>query len=199
MPLFSRVMSRVSPALLRGIRNHLFLDMDRIAAALPSAGRVLEVGCGYGHVISWLAESRPDLEFVGVDPDRDAIARARAAWTQPNLSFESREVQSLEDEFDLVLLLDVIHHLPRGKEDEILRSCARRLKPTGRLLIKEMPAGKSRLGVFLDTYVSHSPPLVRKDEELRRAIDRCFRILSWRQGSKLAIGDLHVLAEPRTE
>jgi SAM-dependent methyltransferase len=197
MPLFSRIMSRVSPSLLRGIRNHLFLDLGKIAAALPPTGRVLEVGCGYGHVISWLAESRSDLEFVGVDPDRDAISRARETWSLPNLVFEAREVEALEGEFDLVLLLDVIHHLPRGGEEAILRACAGRLKPTGRLLIKEMPEGKSNLGVFLDTYISRCPPLVRKDEELRRAIDPCFRVLSWTQGSKLAIGDLHVLAEIR--
>jgi len=198
MPLFSRIVSRVSPSLLRGIRNNLFLDLGKIASALPPAGRVLEVGCGYGHVVSWLAESRSDLEFVGVDPDPDAISRARETWSLPNLVFEAREVESLEGEFDLVMLLDVIHHLPRGGEEAILRACAGRLKPTGRLLIKEMPEGKSALGVFLDTYVSRCPPLVRTNEELRRAIDPCFRVLSWTQGSKFAIGDVHVLAELRS-
>lgn len=197
MPLFSRIVSRISPSFLRGIRNRLFLDMETIAAALPAAGRVLEVGCGYGHVISRLAESRSDLQFVGVDPDEDAIERARAVWKLPNLVFVTGGVESLPGEFDLVLLLDVIHHLPRGQEEAIVHHCARRLKPGGRLLVKEMPEGDSALGIFLDTYVSRCPPLVRGDDEIREALASAFEILEWKTSRQLTIGHLYVLAARR--
>ena len=93
MPPFSQLVSRVSPSLLRAIRDYFFNEMDEIRSVLPSTGSVLGVGCGYGHVISVLARRRPDVPFMGVNPDSDAIERASKSWSLENID-QGSPVQS---------------------------------------------------------------------------------------------------------
>ena len=198
LPLFSRVLSRISPNLLRSIRNQL-LNMSRIQAALPEQGKVLEIGCGYGHVLSFLAELRPDLNFVGIDLDGDAIAQAKSSWRLGNIRFDQGTVQTIKGaDFDLILILDVIHHIPDKAEHVMFQESARILKDGGRLFIKDIPFDNCRIGVLLDKYVSGQPANVRTDDQLRSALHPYFKLVSWETPTKLKMGELYVLAEKQT-
>jgi 2-polyprenyl-3-methyl-5-hydroxy-6-metoxy-1,4-benzoquinol methylase len=196
LPLFSKVLSRVSPSLLRTIRNQL-LTMSKIHSALPARGRVLEIGCGYGHILSSLAELRPDLDFLGIDVDRDAVVQSKSMWKQQNLRFENEDVQQIHGGFDLILILDVIHHLPDGAEHFMFQHSARLLKEEGRLLVKDMPFDNCQIGVFLDTYVSGQPSNVRTDDQFRSAIQPYFHLISWETPTRMRMGELWILAEKR--
>lgn len=195
MPLFSKVMMRLSPRVLRAIRIHLLLPMCPILDALPASGRVLDVGCGYGHVLSYLAERRPDLDFIGTDIDQDAVRQARAAWKfLPNVQFESVPVEELKGEFSHAMLLDVIHHMTPEQERTAIAAIASLLTPGGSILIKEMDAGKCGLGVFLDTYISRCPPTVRTHGEIAKALSTEFSSLHYETGRKGGIGFVNIRA-----
>jgi len=100
----------------------------------PTPGmRLLDIGCGPGHVLQWL----PDVEYTGTDMDTEAIAyaqrtyghRARFVLTDP-----LRPVPEAIGPFDVIMMNGVMHHLDDVTLDGTLAALARLLAPSGRLL-----------------------------------------------------------------
>jgi uncharacterized protein (DUF2062 family)/trans-aconitate methyltransferase len=125
---------------------------------LPSEGRLLDLGCGRGILLSLLVTARdrherglyPEgwppppaaLELHGIETGPKAVKAARAA-----LGDQARiDVANLQDDSELppsrvVLLLDVLHYLPAGAQEDLLRKIAGTLEPGGLLLIRDADAG----------------------------------------------------------
>jgi SAM-dependent methyltransferase len=80
-----------------------------IAAALPQGVRVLDVGCGDGRLAQALQRLRSDLSIRGLDIE----VRPNAAIEV--LAFDGRVIPLQEGAVDVVLLCDVLHHVPDGE------------------------------------------------------------------------------------
>lgn len=112
-----------------------------VSQRLAAGGRVLDVGCGSGRVCAALAKAFPKAEVVGIDPDADSVARAKAA--APTARFQIATTSGFKDgPFDLVTLCDVLHDLPEPLAT--LREIRALLKPDGVLFIVE-PKAADRL------------------------------------------------------
>jgi len=72
---------------------------------------VLDIGCGSGDNLAWLARTNPSLALAGADVSLEAIGLAKQCV--PNATFWELDVQStsLSDRFDLVMAIQVIEHL----------------------------------------------------------------------------------------
>ena len=99
--------------------ERLFSQVD-----LSKVKKVLEVGCGIGVLSSYLAE-KYEWEVTGIDLDPEQIDRAKNANRKNKyLKFLEEDVTKLpfgDNEFDLVLSVDALHHIPNRNKafDEI--------------------------------------------------------------------------------
>lgn len=77
---------------------------DCISPLIPRGARVLDVGCGDGTIDAMLQESRPDIAVQGID----ILVRERTHI--PVTSFDGSKIPFSGNSFDVVLLVDVLHH-----------------------------------------------------------------------------------------
>ena len=97
----------------------------------PPQGRVLEVGCGLGHLLAWLAGR---YQVVGTDVNAWALEQARRDVPQGQfLQLSAEDMHPLEDSsFQIVIAKHVIEHL--AQPERALREFSRLLAPGGLLL-----------------------------------------------------------------
>lgn len=114
----------------------LFRGLDEV---VPRQGHILDVGCGYGLVMNWLALDAPQRTLHGVDHDSAKIRVARAAAAGcSRVNFEEGDlVIAAWPACDAVLLCDVLHYFPRELKQQILRRAFEALRPNGVLILRE--------------------------------------------------------------
>jgi 2-polyprenyl-3-methyl-5-hydroxy-6-metoxy-1,4-benzoquinol methylase len=92
-------------------------------------GSTLEVGCGEGYMLEALAQGGVTSTLHGVDFSEPAIADARARLGA-RAELEARDARELADDgrqFDLVMMLEVLEHIPDpGQMLPILERLTRR-------------------------------------------------------------------------
>jgi 2-polyprenyl-3-methyl-5-hydroxy-6-metoxy-1,4-benzoquinol methylase len=112
----------------------LFIDLDALDAQLVAwaqAGdgvgeiaRILEVGCGEGAVTERLAAAFQRAKILAIDV---SPSLGRMCGPSPRIQFRQTTAAEVASEsprsFDLVVLNDVIHHVPAAQHDAFLRAC----------------------------------------------------------------------------
>ncbi len=139
-----------------------FINIGALARQLADtipAKRILEVGCGDGSLAQKLSETYPDASYVGIDIAASAgrLYRGKPGWAD----FRTITVQEFAEEkpepFDLVLLVDVIHHVSVDIRSEVLRCAADLVRPGGYLAVKEFERNRGpyyRVTFVADRYIT---------------------------------------------
>ena len=117
-----------------------------VASSSPADARVLEVGCGPGHLSIKLAER--GLEVTGVDLDpamiERAVANATGAGNDRHPSFFVGDAAALpfpDASYDVVVSTFSVHHWDDPAAG--LREIGRVLRPGGRALIWDLKPGSA--------------------------------------------------------
>jgi 2-polyprenyl-3-methyl-5-hydroxy-6-metoxy-1,4-benzoquinol methylase len=136
--MFGRHERAVSDA-YRGV----FIDLDEfthgVKAQVPSPDRVLEIGCGEGMVIERLATLYPRAHLTGIDicPEPGRLFRGDAKRVRL-LRTSAGELSETEPRsYELVVIADVIHHVPIDDRIPLLRSAVDLVAPGGIVVFKE--------------------------------------------------------------
>jgi len=110
---------------------------DTFQLVRPRAGmRVVDLGCGTGHLTARIAARLPQSEVVGIDSSPAMIERA-SPLADPGLRFEMRDLRDLEGQWDLVFA----HASLQWVEDHqgLLARLWEHLAPGGQL-VAQVPA-----------------------------------------------------------
>jgi 2-polyprenyl-6-hydroxyphenyl methylase/3-demethylubiquinone-9 3-methyltransferase len=95
---------------------------------------VLDVGAGHG-LFAVLALEAGATAVTALEPD---LRKTLSSFRHPRIRFVAGLVDAVEGSFDLVSLFDVLYRVPLADRDRLLGALRERLRPGGRLLIKEL-------------------------------------------------------------
>ncbi len=108
-----------------------------MSPALPSAMRVLELGCGRGGNLVPMAAQFPQSDFLGIDLSADSIRQASetaAAFGLRNLAFRQQDILTLEADlgrFDYIIVHGVYSWVPEAVRERIIALFGMLLAPQG--------------------------------------------------------------------
>lgn len=100
--------------------------IDRLLDLQPG-DRVLEVGCGAGHLVKRLAERGIDIVGIDVNPNATEVA-----GTDRVIEMAAESLDFPDDEFDAIVSVHAIEHIP--ELEAAAAEMARVLKPGGSAL-----------------------------------------------------------------
>lgn len=116
-----------------------FAHRQRLASIVRAARRgsglkVLDAGCGEGHLLELLHRSDPSREYYGVDATPVAIERAQQRCPFARLTVGDISRLSFADgHFDVITITEVLEHVI--EYEDVARELVRVLAPSGQLII----------------------------------------------------------------
>jgi 1-acyl-sn-glycerol-3-phosphate acyltransferase len=125
---------------------------------LPSAGKITDIGCGYGFMSYMLHFLGPEREITGVDFDPDKIDVANNCLAKnDHVRFDCADVM----DYPLspgkgFILSDVLHYIPENDQEILITRCIENLEEEGILIIRDADRAmrKKHLGTKLSEYYS---------------------------------------------
>ena len=146
--LASTIYSEASPSrrLMLWLKIHS-APFDRLIDFVPEGASVLDVGCGTGLFLGLIAATGRRFRGVGFDRSADVIqiaqamtSRVRSSSFEADLQFEHLDIHAPwpEGPFDVVSVLDVMHHVPIPHRRALFESACAALRPGGILILKDI-------------------------------------------------------------
>ncbi len=131
----------LSPTRLGYINEQIcsHFKLNSKSAACYEGLKMLDIGCGGGLVAEPLARLRGDV--TAIDPAEENIeaAKIHAETEGLSINYRSIRVEDLVEEdvqFDVVVLLEVVEHVPDVAE--FVRICSRLVKPGGLFILSTL-------------------------------------------------------------
>ena len=168
---------------------------------LPASGRVLDIGCGYGRSLRWLASVYD--EAVGVDISQTAIDEAASFLKNAdNVRLYTSPADGVADEilserFDFIYAFTVFQHIPRQFTQRIVNDARRLLAPTGKFAFNLLTGINEEANDGINETewaIGYSESAAR--ELVEAAGLRLVKINRW-HGPGTRAGWLWILAEPK--
>lgn len=132
-----------SSALWQGLAPNASLEeaqRNKVSAlaqrlALKPGDRVLEIGCGWGHLAQQLAESH-QVQVTGISLSDQQLAWARAHAKGADLEFRHQDYRDVAEQFDAVASVEMVEAVGREYWPAFFDGLVRTLKPGGRAALQ---------------------------------------------------------------
>lgn len=116
---------------------------ERLLDSVPANSVVFDIGCGSGLLLYLLGRDGRLRAGLGIDIEPDAVATGRRALQNETFSNVRLECLAQSEEwpkgpFEVVTMVDVMHHVPPAAQRRFFESAASRVGAGGRLVYKDM-------------------------------------------------------------
>ncbi len=123
--------------------RHIFVNLDDFARLIrtwvPQPLRILEVGCGEGAMTERITKIYPTATVTAIDITPKVGRMFRGS--RVNVTFRQESVESVADRqpasYDLVILADVVHHVPSDARRSLMRGIDKAMTPDGSFIFKD--------------------------------------------------------------
>lgn len=99
----------------------------------PEGVTVLEIGYGNGALAGWLKTTHPNVSWMGIEIQESLVEKANTAGFSADKAIPAPTDQ---DQFDLIVALDVIEHFSDIEIAAFFSDVAPLLKPTGAIVTR---------------------------------------------------------------
>jgi SAM-dependent methyltransferase len=110
--------------------NNFVSYIERTLRRSVNSLKILEIGCGSGHLLNLLAEK--GAICVGIEPNSRIRSNNSAKFRIIN-GFFPKDLESEHSEFDVIIMFAVLEHFPNPKE--IVSQILTRLKSEGEVIV----------------------------------------------------------------
>jgi 2-polyprenyl-6-hydroxyphenyl methylase/3-demethylubiquinone-9 3-methyltransferase len=155
--------------------RRMFVDLDAFVGQMrewTDATNILEIGCGEGAVTERLVRHFPNARITAIDvaPNAGRLFRGDRSRVEFSQAFAEDVVTKRPAAFDLVILADVIHHVPLPLRRALLESARAGLAPGGRMVFKDWarrPTPMHLACALADRYLTGDEVHYHSQQELR--------------------------------
>jgi len=110
-----------------------FLPIDK-------KSKILDIGCGMGHFLYFLKKMKYE-NHLGIDISPEQVAFVKKFVTDKVLLADAFEfLKDVENEYDLIVLNDILEHIPKSRIIDFLMLIRKALKDNGVVFIKTVNA-----------------------------------------------------------
>lgn len=126
-----------------GSNIRIEMAINRILNLANPGMRILEIGCGIGIVTERLHDCIPNVHIWACDTSQAAINVAKSRLQSDRLDFRQFDVVNdfdsidswVDEKVDLVILVDVIEHIPADSHQSLLQNLKSQLRDDGNILL----------------------------------------------------------------
>ena len=126
------------------------LDLICRKLGLKPGMRLLDIGCGWGSLVSYAAEHY-GVECVGVSVSREQCRYIEERYAQLPITVHLRDYRSLDEPFDRIASVGMFEHVGRKNHRTFMQVARRCLKDDGRLLLHTI--GKNQRRSTTDAWI----------------------------------------------
>jgi 2-polyprenyl-3-methyl-5-hydroxy-6-metoxy-1,4-benzoquinol methylase len=130
--------------------------------------KILDVGCGTGVFSGCMA--RRGVQVHGIDVAEKVVERARDAVPSGSFStYDGQHIPHPDDEFDVVIAVNVFHHIQPGMRDTLLADMRRVTRRGGvTMLMEHNPYNPLTLRAVRRCAFDHDAVLLKRSEAMAR-------------------------------
>jgi 2-polyprenyl-6-hydroxyphenyl methylase/3-demethylubiquinone-9 3-methyltransferase len=165
------------------IYRSIYIDIDAFARQVrdwrPDASKILEIGCGEGAVTSRLRATYPHAKITAIDITH-RVGRLYEG-SRENVQFIQCDVQQIaateSGQYNLVVLCDVMHHVPMELRAGVLNAARAVLAPHGSLVFKDWQRNKTPIHWLCyasDRWLTGDRVDYMTRNEMRASLGQCF-------------------------
>jgi cyclopropane fatty-acyl-phospholipid synthase-like methyltransferase len=140
---------------LKQVYRPMICPFDTLLNLIPEGEHVLEIGCGIGTFLFLLNEYRQPASLGGLETDPASIETARAVLKQMSsqgsvrlLTYNGITLPKWIREYNYVVLIDVLHHIPSEQHVTFLAGLFDHMHPGALLILKDIDADRRFLCLF---------------------------------------------------